>query len=93
VQADAEVVAEIRVAHKAGRGACGSPRVVRALRKKGRRISQKRVARLMRKEGIVGRKKKRFRKTTDSNHTDPIAPNVLARNFDAALPDTLGSPT
>jgi putative transposase len=42
----------------------------------------------MRKEGIVGRKKKRFRKTTDSNHTDPIAPNVLARNFDAALPDT-----
>ena len=87
-KADAEVVAEIRAAHKGGRGAYGSPRVVRALRKKGRQISQKRVARLMRKEGIVGRKKKRFRKTTDSNHPDPIAPNVLARNFDVDLPDT-----
>jgi transposase InsO family protein len=88
VQADAEVVAEIKAAHKAGRCAYGSPRVVRALRKKGRRISEKRVARLMRKEGIVGRKKKRFRKTTDSNHTDPIAPNVLERNFHVELPDT-----
>ncbi len=87
-KADAEVVAEIKAAHKAGRGNYGSPRVVRALRKSGRRISEKRVARLMRKEGIVGRKKKRFRKTTDSNHADPIAPNVLERNFAVDLPDT-----
>ncbi len=87
-KADAEVVVEIKAAHKAGRGNYGSPRVVRALRKSGRRISEKRVARLMRKEGIVGRKKKRFRKTTDSNHADPIAPNVLERNFAVDLPDT-----
>jgi transposase InsO family protein len=87
VRDDAEVVAEIKAAHKAGRGAYGSPRVVRALRKNGRRINKKRVERLMRKEGIVGRKKKRFRKTTDSNHTDPIAPNVLERNFHVDLPD------
>jgi transposase InsO family protein len=88
VQADAEVVEEIRAAHKAGRGNYGSPRVVRALRKQGRRISKNRVARLMRKEGIVGRRKKRFRKTTDSNHPDPIAPNVLERNFHVDLPNT-----
>jgi transposase InsO family protein len=88
VQADAEVVAEIKLVHKAGRGAYGSPRVVRALRRNGRCISEKRVARLMRKAGVVGRKKKRFRKTTDSNHDDPIAPNVLARNFHADLPNT-----
>jgi putative transposase len=87
VQADAEVVAEIKAAHKASRSAYGSPRVVRALRKTGRSISEKRVARLMRREGIVALKKKRFRKTTDSNHTDPIAPNVLERNFDVELPD------
>ena len=88
VKADAEVVAEIKAAHKAGRAAYGSPRIVRALRKNGRRISEKRVARLMREEGIIGRKKKRFRKTTDSNHDDPIAPNVLERNFEIGLPDT-----
>jgi len=42
----------------------------------------------MRQAGIVGRKKRRFRKTTDSNHPHPIAPNVLERNFDVALPNT-----
>jgi putative transposase len=88
VQADAEVVEEIRAAHEAGRGNYGSPRVVRALRKQGRRISKNRVARLMRKEGIIGRRKKRFRKTTDSNHPDPIAPNVLERDFHVDLPNT-----
>jgi putative transposase len=82
-KADAELVVEIRAAHKAGREAYGSPRVTRALRLKGRHVGKKRVERLMRSEGIVGRKKKRFRKTTDSAHADPIAPNVLDRRFNA----------
>lgn len=85
---DAEVVIEIKAASVVGRGNYGSPRVHRELRAQGRRISRKRVARLMRQEGIVARKKRRFRKTTDSNHSHPIAPNVLARNFDVELPDT-----
>ena len=85
---DAELLVEIKAAHKTGRGAYGSPRVHRELRAKGRRVGKKRVERLMRQEGIAGRKKRRFRKTTDSNHSDPIAPNVLERNFDVELPDT-----
>ena len=32
--------------------------------------------RLMRREGIVALKKRRFRRATDSNHPHPIAPNV-----------------
>ena len=84
---DAELVVEIKAAHKAGRGNYGSPRVHRELRAKGRRVGKKRVARLMRREGILGRRKKRFRKTTDSNHSHPIAPNVLERNFDVELPN------
>ena len=87
-QEDAEVVIEIKAASEVGRGTYGSPRVHRELRAQGRRISRKRVARLMRQEGIVARKKRRFRKTTDSNHAHPIAPNVLARNFNVELPDT-----
>lgn len=85
---DAEVVIEIKAASEVGRGSYGSPRVHRELRAQGRRISRKRVARLMRQEGIVARKKRRFRKTTDSKHSQPIAPNVLARNFNVELPDT-----
>ena len=87
-RADAEVVIEIKLASAVGRGNYGSPRVHRELRAQGRRISRKRVERLMRQEGIVARKKRRFRKTTDSNHSHPIAPNVLARNFNVELPDT-----
>jgi putative transposase len=87
-QEDAELVIEIKVASEVGRGNYGSPRVHRELRAQGRRISRKRVERLMRQEGIVARKKRRFRKTTDSNHSHPIAPNVLARNFNVELPDT-----
>ena len=41
----------------------------------------------MRQEGIVGRKKRRFRRTTDSNHPHPIAPNVLERHFEVELPN------
>jgi hypothetical protein len=42
----------------------------------------------MRQEGIVAKKKRRFRRTTDSNHPDPIAPNILERDFEVALPNT-----
>jgi len=85
---DAKVLAEIETAYKAGRGTYGSPRVHRELRANGRRVGKQRVARLMRETGLAARKKRRFRKTTDSNHLDPIAPNVLERNFDVALPNT-----
>jgi putative transposase len=88
VTEDAALVEEIKAAHKAGRGNYGSPRVHRELRAKGRRVGRKRVERLMRREGIAGRRKKRFRKTTDSKHPHPIAPNLLERKFDVELPDT-----
>jgi putative transposase len=85
---DAKLVVEIKAAHKTGRGHYGSPRVHRELRAKGRRVGRKRVERLMRQAGIVGRKKRRFRRTTDSNHPHPIAPNRLGRQFEVELPNT-----
>ena len=86
-QQDVELLAEIKVAYEAGRGTYGSPRVHRELRAKGRRVGRKRVERLMHQAGIVARKKRRFRRTTDSNHPHPIAPNILDRNFDVELPN------
>ena len=59
----------------------GSPRMTRELQAKGFAINRKKVMRLMRQEGIVLAKKRRFCKTTDSKHSLPIAPNVLARDF------------
>ena len=86
-QEDDELVVAIKAAHKGGRGKYGSPRVHRALRRNGTRVGRKRVARLMRREGIVAKRSKNFRITTDSNHTDPIAPNILKREFNVAQPN------
>jgi transposase InsO family protein len=51
------------------------------------RVGKKRVERLMRESGLEARRRRRFRCTTDSNHALPIAPNVLARRFDAKPPN------
>jgi putative transposase len=84
---DARLSVDIGVVHKRLRGIYGSPRIHRELRAKGHRIGKKRVERLMRENGIQGRQKRRFRRTTDSNHTQPIAPNVLRRNFATGAPN------
>jgi transposase InsO family protein len=85
--ADRALAAEIRAAHAASRGRYGSPRVHAELRAHGRWIGRKRVARLMRGMGLTARRKRRFRRTTDSRHALPIAPNLLGRNFTAEAPD------
>ena len=54
---------------------------------KGVRVGRKRVERLMRENGLEARRKRRFRKTTDSKHSDPIAPNVVAREFEETAPN------
>jgi putative transposase len=57
------------------------------LRAKGVRVGKKRVERLMREKGIAAKRKRRFRRTTDSNHQSPIAPNVLERDFTQEAPN------
>ena len=84
---DEQLAVEIAATHAKSQKRYGSPRVHRALRKKGIRVGKKRVARLMREKGIVARQKRRFRRTTDSKHANPIAPNVVARDFEPAAPN------
>jgi putative transposase len=86
-RADVRLAAEVQDIHREHRGRYGSPRVHRELRARGRRISRKRVARLMRQAGLCGRAPRRFRRTTDSRHVHRIAPNLLARDFSAAAPN------
>jgi putative transposase len=77
----------IRASHEGSRRAYGSPRVLEDLLEQGIAISRKRVARLMRVEGLKARMRKRFRSTTMSDHDQPIAGNVLDRQFTAARPN------
>ena len=75
---------EVRSIHRRSGRTYGSPRVHRHLRAQGIRCSRKRVVRLMREEEIRAKKKRRFRVTTDSNHSHPVAPNLLKRRFGVA---------
>ena len=89
VASDEKLAVEIAATHTKSKRRYGSPRIHRALRKRGIRVGRKRVARVMREKGIVGRQKQRFRRTTDSNHANPIAPNLVARDFAPAAPNKL----
>ena len=81
------LAAEIRGIHQTSRSRYGSPRVHAELSERGRRVGRKRVARIMRENGIKSRPKRRFRLTTDSSHTLPVALNFLDRNFAASAPN------
>jgi transposase InsO family protein len=73
------IKSKITRVHATSRQTYGSPRVTAALRAEGQTVSINRVARLMREAGLQGRQKRRYRvRTTDSQHDQPIAPNLLA---------------
>ena len=88
--ADAALLERVRTVHASSRQTYGAPRVHAELQARGFRIARKRVARLMRENGIrPPRRKKRPPITTDSRHGYGIAPNLLQRAFEADQPNTI----
>ena len=85
---DRRLLAKIRRIHARSHQRYGSPRIHVELQAEGEHIGRKRVVRLMKENGLRGRRKRPFRKfTTDSIHGHPIAPNLLNRQFSAAQRD------
>ena len=72
---------KVRAAHTRSRRRYGAPRVHAELQAQGEQVGKKRVARLMREDGLVARRRRRFVRTTDSRHSHPIAANLLDRQF------------
>ena len=79
---------QIEDAYHDNRQVYGSPRLHAELKEQGVRCGRKRVARLMRERGISAKAKRRKMKTTDSQHNNPVAPNLLKRDFTADAPNT-----
>ena len=75
------VLLEIRSIHKESRQRYGSPRVHDELRARELRCSENQVALLMREDGLRAKKRRRFRVTTNSDHSHAPAENVLDRKF------------
>jgi transposase InsO family protein len=93
---DAALRADLHTIHAGSRHTYGRPRMVKALRACAHAVGHKRVARLMREEGLHGKTKGRFKpRTTDSRHARPVAENLLDRQFavDSAAPAWVGDIT
>jgi putative transposase len=79
-----ELAAKIKAVHEENRRVYGSPRVCRALKAQGDKVCRNTVAKVMAQQGIRAKTKKKFvPRTTDSGHDQPVAPNVLDRQFEA----------
>lgn len=84
---DSQILEAISEEFAKGRGTYGAPRIHAALRRRGIHCSRKRVARLMHSADLAGSQRRRYRvRTTDSNHDQPIAPNLLEQHFEASAP-------
>lgn len=74
---------EIRRVFRESRKTYGSPRIAKKLHKDGIVCGKNRVARIMRKHGIIAKTKRKFKATTDSRHNFPVADNLLGQCFEA----------
>jgi len=84
---DQRLGTQIVAIHRRSRGTYGSPRIHEELKAHACAVGRKRVARLMRTQGITARLPRRYRRTTDSHHDRAVADNVLNRSFTVDRPD------
>lgn len=85
---DRALAVRVREIHDLTRKRYGAPRVQSELAKaQDVHVRQKRVARLMRQEGLRARPRRRFKCTTMSDHDQPVAANLLDRDFEATAPN------
>ena len=69
------------------RRGCGTRTIKKALSRKNYHTSRRRIGKLMKKENLVCKTKKKFKATTNSKHDNPIAPNLLDRQFTVEKPN------
>ena len=84
---DMVVLAHIKEQSRLSLGSYGRPRMTEELKEVGIDVGHRRVGRLMRENGISVERTRKFKATTDSNHTFNIAPNLLDRDFKADQPN------
>jgi putative transposase len=88
-QSNRRLLIKIKKSHDGSRQTYGSPRVIADLRAWGETCNKKRVARLMRINGIAAKTKRRFKITTNSRHNHLAAPNLVNQEFAAGASNQL----
>jgi putative transposase len=88
-QEDQKLSQQIREIHKRSKGTYGAPRIHAELAEAGVHLGRKRVARLMRAEGLRGVSRRKAPRTTQRKPGAQPAPDLVQRNFTASAPDRL----
>jgi len=88
-QENQRLLVEIRIVFKKSRETYGSPRITAYLRFKGYSCGKNRVARLMKANGIRVKTQRRYKATTNSKHSYPVAENLLSQEFIAYKPNQI----
>lgn len=86
-QRDRQLKVLVRASFDGSKQRYGSPRIHRDLIEREERVSRKRVIRLMHEDGLKARVRKRVTCTTMSDHDQPVAGNLLDRQFTADAPN------
>lgn len=86
-QEDRRLKVLLHASFTGGRGYYGSPRIHDDFIEWGEHVSRKRIIRLKQEEGLQARVRKRYKGTTDSDHNQPVADNLLQRDFTAERPN------
>jgi len=81
-QDNARLDVQVAAMHAASKGSYGRPRIVHSLREQGLRVGSERVRRSLQRQALRPVYKRPYRVTTDSNHCQPVALNILDRRFD-----------
>jgi putative transposase len=76
-----------RLIFKQSHGSYGLRRITQKLKAEGHRVGRYKVRRLMRQLGLTVRVSRRYKLTTDSRHSFPVAQNLVNRNFEVASPN------
>jgi len=86
-QSDRLLKIEIKRVFDDGKGRPGAPRIARRLHDEGKAAGRHRVARIMRDNGWRAKAARKYKATTNSKHSLPVAPNLLEQDFMADKPD------
>ena len=86
-QARQALEAEVRRVFDDEHGRAGSPRIAQRLKDEGHKTSRNTVANVMKAKGLRAKAAKKYKATTNSKHSLPVAPNLLEQDFEAAAPD------
>ena len=89
VDKDFKLLLQVRHIHQKSRGTYGSRRMVKSLQTAGYPVGRFQVRSLMKKAGLSAKRPKKFKKTTDSRHKLPVAPNLLNQQFLVDRPNTV----